>query len=117
LLEEFNDVFVTNLNQLGRSNLVQHKINTGDAQPIRQRAYRATIPDQEFIHEEIQRMLNAGIIQQSNSPWASPIVVASKKGNKKRFCVDYRKLNEVIQKDAYPLPRIDEMLDNLGDAT
>ena len=62
-------------------------------------------------------MLDAEIIQPSNSPWTSPIVVASKKGNKKRFCVDYRKLNEVTLKDAYPLPRIDEMLDNLGDAT
>ncbi|CAG8622104.1 7032_t:CDS:2 [Ambispora gerdemannii] len=54
--------------ELGRTNLVQHQIDTGDKRPIRQKAYRATLPDQEFIHDEVQRMLNAGIIRRSNSP-------------------------------------------------
>ena len=114
-MEEYKDIFASDLNELGRTNVIQHPIDTGNEKPVRQKAYRATLPDQEFIHDEIQRMLEAGIIQKSNSPWASPIVVVSKKNGKKRFCVDYRKLNTLTKKDAYPLPRINEMMDNLGD--
>ena len=61
-------------------------------------------------------MLNAGIIQPSTSPWASPIVTAMKKNGKKRLCIDYRRVNSITKKDAYPLPRIDEMMDALGEA-
>src|ERR1044071_2790962 len=59
----------------------------------------------------------AGIVRPSYSPWASPIVVVGKKGGEKRFCVDYRKLNAIMKVDAYPLPRIDDLLDTLGGAT
>ncbi|KFD60069.1 hypothetical protein M514_10279 [Trichuris suis] len=61
-------------------------------------------------------MLKAGIIEPSNSPWAAAIVPVRKKDNSIRLCVDYRKLNEVTRKDAYPLPRIDETLDALAGA-
>ena len=54
------------------------------------------------------------IIQRSNSPWASPIVLVTKKDGTTRFYVDYRKLNEVTKKDAYPLSQIDMMLDTLA---
>ena len=59
-------------------------------------------------------MLNEGVIQPSKIPWASPIVLAQKKDNSFRFCVDHRKLNEVTHKDAYPLPRIDDTLNTLA---
>ena len=55
-------------------------------------------------------MIKKDVIQQSNSPWASPIVLVQKKDGTIRFCVDYRKLNAVARKDAYPLPRIDDTL-------
>ena len=58
-------------------------------------------------------MLRNDTIQPSSSPWASPIVLVQKKDGSFRFCVDYRKLNAVTRKDAYPLPRIDDTLDTL----
>ena len=57
-----------------------------------------------------------GIIRLSYSPWASPVVIVGKKGGDKRLCIDYRKLNAVTKIDAYPLPRIDDLLDSLGGA-
>ena len=61
----------------------------------------------------LQEMLANDVIQPSNSPWASPIVLVTKSDRSMRFCVDYRKLNAATRKDAYPLPRIDDTLDNL----
>ena len=59
-------------------------------------------------------MLEKGVIQPSDSPWSSPIVLAKKKDGSVRFCIDYRKVNAITRKDAYPLPRIDETLDTLA---
>ena len=62
----------------------------------------------------IEDMLKRGIIQPSASPWASPVVIAPKKDGSLRFCVDFRKVNLLTRKDAYPLPRIDDSLEALS---
>ncbi|GFT91272.1 hypothetical protein TNCV_1191031 [Trichonephila clavipes] len=72
--------------------------------------------ERRIIHEEVQKMLDEGIVQPSESPWSSPIVLVRKKDGSWRFCVDYRKLNSVTKKDVYPLPRIDDTLDCLKGA-
>jgi hypothetical protein len=116
LLLEFADLFAKDITQLGRTDIVTHKIYTEDVPPISSRPYMVPLTEQKFINEEIQKMLDNKLIRESTSPWASPVVLVTKKNGKKRFCVDYRKLNAITKKDSYPLPRIDEMLDSLAGA-
>ena len=70
----------------------------------------------EVVDEQIDEMLEKGVIEPSDSPWSSPIVIVPKKNGKFRFCIDYRKVNEVTEKDAYPLPQINAILDRLREA-
>ncbi|XP_032682493.1 uncharacterized protein K02A2.6-like [Odontomachus brunneus] len=72
--------------------------------------------DDAIINKEVEEMLKEGIIETSQSAWSSPVVVVKKKDGKHRFCIDFRKLNEVTEKDAYPLPHITETLDKLRGA-
>ena len=70
----------------------------------------------EIVKTKLQKMLNVGFIYPiSNSQWVSPLVVVPKKNGKWRICVDYRELNKATQKDHFPLPLIDQVLDNLSD--
>ena len=114
LVWRFRGIFATSKADLGKTRLVRHKINTGNAVPIRIPARRLPLGKRKTEHEEVKSMLERGVIQPSTSPWASPIVLVTKKDGTTRFCVDYRALNEVSIKDAYPLPRIDDSLDALN---
>ncbi|GFV18909.1 hypothetical protein TNCV_4757941 [Trichonephila clavipes] len=91
---------------------VKHRINTGDNLLVKQRAYRVSTSERRIIHDELGKMLDRGIIQPSESPWSSVILV-HKKDNTWRFCVDYRLLNRITTKRVYPLPRIDDTLSSL----
>ena len=101
---------------LGRAESIDHKINTGDTHPIKQAPRRLPEHMHEEVNKHIDAMLERKVIQPSKSPWSSPIVLAKKKDGSTRFCVDYRRLNEVTIKDAYPLPLIQESLDHLSGA-
>ena len=114
LLDEYQDILATSSSDLGRTAKVQHRIHTGDHPPVRQPVRRATAALREQAREELQRMVEKGVVQPSSSPWASPLVLVKKKDGSVRFCVDYRQLNGVTRKDAYPIPRIDETLDTLA---
>ena len=70
----------------------------------------------EKILEMIDAMEEHGVVQPSASPWASPVVLVSKKDGSLRFCVDYRRLNSITCKDVYPLPRVDDILSALGES-
>nr|WP_253310135.1 reverse transcriptase domain-containing protein [Rickettsia endosymbiont of Ceutorhynchus assimilis] len=107
------DVFVMD-NQTGRTSLIQHKIDTGLAHPIRQPPRRMPVAKQQEVENQIDKMLQEGIIEESNSPWSAPVVLVTKKDGSLRFCVDYRKLNDVTKKDSFPLPRIDDTLTTLS---
>ena len=116
LLADYSDICAQSQTKIGRTTAIKHKINTGNALPIAQRYFRQNPENEEFINEEIKKMLENGIIRPSKSPWASPVVIVGKKGGDKRLCVDYRRLNRVTEEDKYPLPRIDDLLDSLGGA-
>ena len=115
-LIDYADIFSKNSQDIGRTNIVQHSIKTGDAKPIKQKTRRHPTCNQEEIDRQVQDLLDRGVIEPSESPWAANIVLVKKKDGTKRLCVDYRNLNEVTIKDAYPIPRIDETLDALGSA-
>jgi hypothetical protein len=116
LLTEFKDVFSTGDGDLGKTGAVKHHINTGTAPPIRQKPRRLAPAMQAEADKQIKDMLKRGIIEPSQSPWASPIVLVTKKDGSRRFCSDYRMLNDVTVKDSYPIPRIEETLESLSGA-
>jgi len=101
---------------VGPTNKLQHRIRLKTDQPIKQR-YRPRNPAiQAVINNEVEEMLENGIIEPSRSAWSSPIVVVKKKDGSYRFCIDFRKVNEVTEKDAYPLPHVTATLDKLRGA-
>ncbi|XP_070405900.1 uncharacterized protein [Nothobranchius furzeri] len=116
LLQKWEKVFAKHDEDFGRTEAVKHQIHTGGAAPIRER-YRPLPP---LMYREVKSllsdMLERGVIRESCSPWAAPIVLVKKKDNSWRFCVHYRKLNAVTHKDAFPLPRIEETLTSLNRA-
>ena len=114
LLLEFSDIFAAHPNDLGHTNVVTHHIDTGNAHPIRQQVRRAPVAKREETHRLLNDMLQNDVIQPSSSPWASPVVLVQKHDGSQRFCIDYRKLNRVTKRDAYPIPRIDDTLDTLA---
>ena len=98
----------------GRSKSVQHEIETNEGRPVRCGPRRLAPAGLRREQDCVKEMLTAGQIEPSDSPWASPVVLVTKKDGSTRFCVDYRRLNAMTIKDAYPLPRIDDSLRLLG---
>ena len=116
LLLEFNDVFSTSDQDLGRTSVCEHRIDTGESRPVRQPLRRQPLPYRAAIDEHLGQMLAAGVVEPAVSEWAANVVLAKKKDGSLRFCIDYRQLNDRTRKDSYPLPRIDECLDALTGA-
>ena len=115
LLTEFDDLFMKNKADIGRCTIAKHPVELEPgAVPHREGARRMSPEKAERANQEVRNLLGLGMIQPSLSPWASGIV--KNKNGELRFCCDFRPLNEVTVKDAYPLPRIDESLARLGKA-
>jgi hypothetical protein len=116
VLSQYEDVFVGPDGKLGHTTVVKHTIDTGDARPVKLPPRRLPLAQRDVVKQEVDKMLNDGIIEPSSSPWASPVVLVKKKDNSVRFCIDFRRVNAMTRKDAYPLPRIQDSLDALSGA-
>src|SRR5262249_21006060 len=111
LMNKYQKIYAIDGTKLGKTNVVQCEINTGYNKPIAGRAYKESLEHKKLIKEHVDAMLKDGVIEPANGPWASPVVIVPKKDGTKRFCVDYRRINNVTEVDAHPLPRIDELLE------
>ena len=119
------EAFSKNNKDIGRTTLIEMEIDTGDSLPVAQNPYTLPLKHHEWVRKEIEMLEKAGVIERSLSPWASPVIVVSKKSApdeppRRCLCVDYRKVNALQQEvkrtdrgtgclSLYPLPKIDEM--------
>ena len=116
LLFDHHTVFALDGSECGETDLVQMEILTGDAPPKRQPVRRTPFAVRGEVARQLREMQENDVISPSSSPWASPVVLVRKKDGTLRFCIDYRELNSVTKADTFPLPRIDDLLDQLNRA-
>ena len=95
---------------LGTTHMVQHRIDSGNALPIRIQPRRTSPWRHDEIQRQITNLLHQGKVKESSSPLSFPVVLATKKDGSQRLYVDYRQLYAVTVKDAFPLPRVDDSL-------
>ncbi|XP_067261173.1 uncharacterized protein [Chanodichthys erythropterus] len=99
-----------------RTTVLQHDIDVGHAVPIKQRAYRVNAVKRSAMKAEVEYLRENGLAKQSFSPWSSPCLLVTKSDGSARFCTDYRKVNSVTVPDSFPLPLMEDCVDNLGSA-
>jgi len=114
LLQRYSDVFAENP---GRTNLTVHHIDIAlGTKPIRSLPYRLNPTKTEYLKVELKKLQELGIIEESDSPWSSPVVMVPKPDNTLRLCTDFRKINSVTTADPFPMPRVDDLIDRVGKA-
>jgi hypothetical protein len=119
VLWEYADLFHDDKdNDFKSTNVVEHRIETGDAAPIRKHPYHIPFALRDEVDRQVRTMLDKCVIRPSNSLWQSPVILVPKKSEtglpKYRFCVDYRALNAVTKFDSYPLPRFEDTVSTLA---
>ena len=100
----------------GKTGVLKHDVDVGDATPIKQHPYRVGKEKKVIIDAEIKYMLENEIIEPCVSPWSSPCLLVPKPDGSSRFCTDYRKVNDVTKTDTFPIPRMEDCIDRVGDA-
>ena len=114
LLLNWKHIFSQSATDIGHTNVVKHRIELCDPTPVNERSRRVAPALYEEVKRHIQQMLDMGVIRESTSPWNSNIVVARKRDNTLRICIDFRKLNNQTVKFTYQIPKIDDNLEMLG---
>ena len=113
LLHEFEHLFPDIPN---RTDAIYHDVDVGDAAPVKQHPYRLNPTKQKYLQREIQYLLENDFTEPSKSNWSSPCLLVPKPDGTYRFCTDYRKVNSVIKSDSFPIPRVDDCIDRIGNA-
>jgi hypothetical protein len=114
VVNEFPDVFPKELPGMPPDRDIEFVIELKpDTTHIYKTPYRMATPELAELKQHIKELLEKGFIHPSSSPWGAPVIFIPKKDGTQRLCVDYRALNEVTIKNKYPLPRIDDLLDQL----
>ena len=130
LCEQQHEAFSKNNKDIGRTQLIEMEIDTGDSLPVAQSPYTLPLKHYDRVRQEIEMLEKSGVIERSLSRWASPVILVLKKSaldepQRRRLCINYRKVNalqpEVKSMDKstgclslYPLPKMDEMFLKLG---
>ena len=99
-----------------KTNLIEHDVDVGDSAPIKQHPYRVSPMKKELLDKEVQYMLENDIIEESQSNWSSPCILVPKHDGGFRFCTDFRKVNDTTKSDSFPIPRIADCIDQIGNA-
>ncbi|CAC5422756.1 unnamed protein product [Mytilus coruscus] len=105
-LQQYKSLFALSDNDLGCTSIVRHRINTGSNSPVKQPPRRTPVSIREKIDKHIHNMLERGVIEPSEGPWSSGIVLVKKKDGSTRFCVDYRRINDLTHRNADALSRM-----------
>ena len=118
LLKEYHNIFLLEKRDMGHINATKHKIvlKDLDTPPFKEHFCRIPPPQLDEVREHLKLMLDAGVIQPSNSPWCNAVVLVRKKDGSLRFCIDFRKLNSLTVKDSHPLPCLCATLESLTGA-
>ena len=116
LLYHYRDLMADSLLDLHPegANVPPYKIDTGNALPVRQKTYKLSPADKQEVDNQVQDMLRAGIIVQSDSPFINPLVVVNKASGEKRVCVDFRKINSISRLTSFPLPTMSDVIDQMA---
>ena len=116
MLRTFKDQFAKDETTIGTTPLTQMSINTGDSDPVSQKPYPVAMKHYNWVQEEIDKLLEAGVIRNSHSSWSAPIIVVPKRDGSKRLVIDYRALNKVTRKFIWPMPKVEDIFSQLNGA-
>ena len=116
LLRTFKDQFTKDETTIGTTPLTQMSIDTGDSDPICQKPYPIAMKHYQWVKEEIDKLLEAGVIRNSHSSWSAPIIVVLKIDGGKHLVIDYRALNKVTRKFVWPMPKVEDIFSQLNGA-
>jgi hypothetical protein len=114
LLNQYRSCFSFDLGELGKTNVVEMSIKLKDDTPVVFRPYRLSVHERSQVRNMVEELIQHNIVRPSTSAYSSPIVLVRKKNGEVRMCIDYRALNRKTIKENFPLPRIDDQLDELG---
>ena len=116
MLGTFKDQFAKEKMTIGTTLITQMSIDTGDSDPVLQKPYPVAMKHYNWVKEEIDKLLEAGVIRNSHSIWSAPIIVVPKGDGGKHLIIDYRALNKVTRKFIWPMPKVEDIFSQLNGA-